>query len=204
MHCTLEKLAAYLRGTLSETESRAILKHIEEGCMICADRLSILEKVKSASDASEFVSPPEELSESVKRIYSARSFRRKVARKIREVSASLIYDSYLKPASAAFRYIGTQERQVLFRAGCYDIDYRITKAEDGKQFLLTGQLLTHSATDIDVSQFTAYLRPSRGRMLRSPVNELGEFEFTNVLSARYDVYIKSKSLEISLGEIDLR
>jgi hypothetical protein len=203
MHYTFEKLSDYLRGVLSEAESEAVVKHIQEGCDMCADRLSILRKLRLVSETSEFVSPPEELSESVKRIYSAPSSRRSVSRKVRELSASLVYDSYLKPTRAAFRSIGTRERQVLFTAGGYDIDYRITRAEDGKQFILTGQLLCHSAEGSDVSRFAVCLKPSRGKMLRSSVNEFGEFEFKNVQSARYVVYVESDSLRINLGKIDL-
>lgn len=203
MHYTFEQLAAYIRGSLPQEESDSIAEHIEGGCEMCAGRLSILEKLKASFEMPEFVSPAEELTDAVRNIFSTDNFGKRAARSVRELTASLIYDSYLKPAHATLRSMGVEERQVLLRAGDYEIDYRITKSEGRKRFILTGQLLTRSKPDLPVNRFSVYLKPRQGKTLMSPVSELGEFEFPNVRPARYRMYVGSESMKINLGLIDL-
>ena len=180
---TLGKLLAYLLRDMTDEEHRAVEKHIHEGCKMCAAKIKFLKRIESALKVSEFESPPDELIERVKSIYPVQRLRKKVAGKVREITASLVYDSYMQPAQATFRSVGVAERQILFKAGKYDIDYRISRTSDKKRFIVAGQLLSRSTSDDKLNRFIVYLKPSRGKTYKSQVGEFGWWDGTSFSSA---------------------
>src|SRR6185295_4634470 len=74
--------------------------------------------------------------------------RPKLAQRIGQAVASLVFDSFARPALAGVRSTETTNRQLLYRAGDYSIDLQIAPAERAKAELI-GQALKEGETSFE-------------------------------------------------------
>jgi hypothetical protein len=101
---------------------------------------------------------------------------------LRQIVASIVFDSFTQPAMAGVREIAaygqeTLMRQVVFQAEEYDIYLRLSMFEDHRDLL--GQILPRDAREF-VRDATLHLRHDDQRIASAAVNELGEFHFCDV------------------------
>lgn len=89
----------------------------------------------------------------------------------------------------------TQVRQMLFTAGDYAIDLRVTGT--GKKIAVKGQILGS-----DIENGTVTLEGETGHSQVS-LNESSMFEFKNLQGGAYSVTVTSKAIEIVVARIEI-
>jgi len=115
---------------------------------------------------------------------------------VQKVMAVLQMD--LSPDKAAFgerSASSSQIRQMLFGAGDYQIDLRITKANKG--FTVTGQILGEDSAEAEIKLF------NNGKNFTAKTNELSEFSFENIAKDKYTLSLTFKDKEIVIENIEI-
>jgi hypothetical protein len=94
---------------------------------------------------------------------------------LRQILASLTYDSFDQPLLAGVRHPGAAPRQLIFRAGEIDVDVKIESTERDEFVSLTGQVLSSKPNFFDNA--SVGLESDGVIRYRTHTNEVGEFSF---------------------------
>ena len=109
---------------------------------------------------------------------------------MRQITATLVFDSYDAPAPAGVRAIGDRPRRMIFKAGGIDIDVKIEATQMEKQISLDGQVLGNQ--EAFYKNAPVGLESHGVVRYTTTTNEVGEFTF--------DVPPDSYNLSIDLPE----
>src|SRR5215472_3557638 len=66
----------------------------------------------------------------------------------KQLNAQLLYDSFAQPMAPGTRSIAMSVRQMLYRAGPYQIDVQVEVQPDRNRLLVTGQLVDTTHPDL--------------------------------------------------------
>lgn len=132
-HLEFDRLADMAEGRLSDSERQQTLAHLS-GCSECSEKFNELERTieMMRSDTSEDV--PAYAFENAKNMFRAR-----VKPAVKQLLATLKFDSLLQTPEFAVRSAATSERQLLFNAGERDLHLQIKQR--GNQCVVLGQVL---------------------------------------------------------------
>jgi hypothetical protein len=142
---------------------------------------------------------PDDLVASAKEIFRAKKKIGEDRASLREIIASVIFDSFAQSVTAAVRAeAATYEqqqamRQVVFQAEDYDIYVRVSTFEDHRDLL--GQILPRDSQAF-VNDASLYLRHDDERIASTAVNELGEFQFCDVPDGMLSLQIDLPNMTI--------
>jgi hypothetical protein len=161
----------------------------------------LLEKLKLVNALPVLDQVPKELTGQAQRIFRPAGKRPDTS--VKELVATLLYDSKLKPAVATMRSVGALDRQMLFRTDDYHIDFRISQLSDEGQFIVSGQMLPRKKSALPPCRFEFCLVSSKGVVKKSNINDLGEFQLDGIESASYEVYLTGPEQRISVTTFDL-
>ena len=124
----------------------------------------------------------------------------KTESRLRQVMASLIFDSFLDPALAGARGTSVSARQLVMRAEEFDIHIKIWGDPDHRQML--GQLLPRSgARFVEAARF--HLLQNGERLETASVDETGEFHFLDVPEGDLSLQIDLPNLTV-IGALNVR
>jgi hypothetical protein len=87
----------------------------------------------------------------------------------------VLFDSSLQPIRDGVRSAGKQTRQMLFRAGPYQVDVQIEAIPDAPRLAIIGQLLNASDPQMIAREAHVTLSNRRGNLVHLITNEYGEF-----------------------------
>ena len=116
--------------------------------------------------------------------------------------AEMVFVARLRLFFAGARAAANGTRQMLFRAGSFEIDVQV-EAKPGSLIQITGQVLDVSRPDIRASGLHAVLRNRRGSTLYTLTNEFGEFQFEVKNPGDLELTLSTdekSSIVISLGD----
>ena len=120
--------------------------------------------------------------------------------RVRSVLASLVFDSFMQPASAGARGTTAAARQLVMRAEEFDIHVKIWGEDDHRQML--GQLLSRTGQDfIQTARF--HLLRNGERVESTTADEVGEFHFTEVPDGNLSLEIDLPNLTV-IGALDIK
>jgi hypothetical protein len=120
--------------------------------------------------------------------------------RLRSVLAAIIFDSYVQPAMAGARGTAPEARQIVLRAGQFDIHVKVWGEPDGKQML--GQLLSRDGETLGhAARF--HLMQNGARLETTATNEMGEFHFTDVPEGDLSLQLDLPHLTV-IGALNLR
>jgi hypothetical protein len=119
-------------------------------------------------------SAPEGLVRSAEAIFEAPT--RAWAPKLREIIASVVFDSFAQPSLAGARGT-TTARQIVLRAEEFDIHVRISGESERRH--MTGQVLARGETSFIQGAMLHLVRDGK-RFESTSVDKLGEFEFQGI------------------------
>src|SRR5262249_3198952 len=140
MKCpSFERLIDYLDSRLSDAESAVVAGHLADNCADCTENSNWYRHVRSVAAADDMVEPPMWVTRRAFKIPTTQQ-RRSLASSVGQIIASLVFDSFQRPALAGVRSTETANRQLLYRAGDYSLDLQIAFAESGSGNLI-GQVL---------------------------------------------------------------
>lgn len=193
-----ERLIDYLDGHLTQAEASRVSAHIESGCRRCAANREWYEKVRLVAGSDDMSEPPPWVLKRALRIFENRQTRSHLIERLGRAVASLVFDSFAKPAIAGVRSTATNDRQLLYRAGDYSIDLQITPASQSRADLI-GQVLREGEASFS-SVAAIRLELSRGGevLISTATNDMGEFAFNNLGQGEYDLLVETTEGSITV------
>jgi hypothetical protein len=172
-HFSTEEWVDFVNQLLTTGQQEAMQTHLATGCKRCTETVSIWQKVREAATAESSYQPSPDAVRIAKAAFAASGLAqtKKESRGLVEV----LFDSFLQPAVAGARSVVVGTRQMLYRAGPYQIDIQIEPKPGSNRIIVTGQLLALSHTDVLGRDIQVTLSNHRGHSVIAPTNQFGEF-----------------------------
>jgi len=173
MHLSSEEALDIIEGRASDDQIRFWRNHVQN-CPSCNQQLNDWEGIRSLLKREHLENAPE----SAIRIAGAilQAPRTEERSGIRQVIASLVYDSFADPALAGARGTAAQH-QFLLSAMEFDIHIRVWQT--GAERRMTGQILSRDKQS-DLSGAHLHLLHQGKRFGSTEADAFGEFEFDEV------------------------
>jgi hypothetical protein len=194
MHLSEDNALNLLDGRALESELPVWTSHLED-CTDCHEQLNFWREMLVNLNRSHLESAPEPLIRNAHAIFQAGRARLPKLREMRQVLASLIFDSFTQPALAGAR--GTSSagsaRQLVLRAEEFDIHLRIWGSAEQRR--ITGQVLPRGESSF-VGGANLHLMRDGERCGSASVDNFGEFEFPFVPEGTLNLQVDLPHLTI--------
>ena len=202
MKCpSFETLIDFLDDRLTVAEAESVAAHVEAGCDRCAETRDWYENVRLIASSDESVEPPPWILKRAIRIFENQP-RPGVMERIGAAVASLVFDSFARPAVAGVRSTETAARQMLYRAGNYSVDLQI---ESSGQSLceLKGQVLREGEAAFESVRRLTLELTGESETRSAVTDQMGEFAFGAVRPGDYELRIKMAEGTITIPELPI-
>ena len=197
MHLSAEIALDWIDGRLAKGQENFWRDHLEL-CKECTRDVEGWRELKTNLRRPYLRSASSETIRQVTQIF--RPAPPKTESRLRQVMASLIFDSFLDPALAGARGTSVSARQLVMRAEEFDIHIKIWGDPDHRQML--GQLLPRSgARFVEAARF--HLLQNGERLETASVDETGEFHFLDVPEGDLSLQIDLPNLTV-IGALNVR
>ena len=199
MRCpSVTQLLSFAQKELLSREAEGIGAHLDAGCERCHRRLSQLQKVLSVTAIRSLKEPPEWL------VHQALAHFGQIKSQPREslrsgTLALLVVDSFAEERLLGFRGTGLMSRQMLYRAGEYDIDLSIDYDESSQSVAIIGQSMPLRKDLATVAGAHVELLRGSHVACATKMNEFGEFILDGIPEEIYDLRIALKDEEIKIA-----
>jgi hypothetical protein len=180
----------FLEGRLSY-DQEDFWRHHLEFCGDCTETLDQWEHLRFGLRRSHLKSAPAHVLERAFHIFPYRT--NEGGSRIRRVLASIVFDSFLEPGLAGARGVTAAARQLLLHADEFDIHLQILGEEDRMQML--GQVLPRTPGAFATTARFHLLRNGE-RLETTFVDDLGEFQFTDVLKGDLSLQVDLPNLTV--------
>ena len=172
-HYSTEEWVDFVNHTVTAARQEAMQKHLATGCKGCKETVSLWQKVSKTAAAEANYQPPADTVRLAKAAYLTTRLNtpQKESRSLVEV----LFDSFLQPATAGARSIVIGTRQMLYRAGPYQIDIQIEPKQSTDRLIITGQLLDLGNPGVLGSDIQVTISNQRGNSVVATTNQFGEF-----------------------------
>ena len=197
MHLSPEIALDWIDGRLAKGQENFWRDHLEL-CKECTRDVEGWRELKTNLRRPYLRSASSETIRQVTQIF--RPAPPKTESRLRQVMASLIFDSFLDPALAGARGTSVSARQLVMRAEEFDIHIKIWGDPDHRQML--GQLLPRSG-DRFVEAARFHLLQNGERLETASVDETGEFHFLDVPEGDLSLQIDLPNLTV-IGALNVR
>ena len=195
MKCpSFERLIDYLDSRLTEAEAAVVAGHLAGNCADCTENRDWYRHLRSVASTDDTVEPPLWVTKRAFKIPTHR--RRSIASAVGQIIASLVFDSFQRPALEGVRSTETANRQMLFRAGDYSVDLQIALAERGGGNLIGQVLKEGDPTFESVSGLQLHVTRGDEIVFSAVTNQMGEFKVSGMNQGQYGLRV-----ELSDGEI---
>jgi hypothetical protein len=180
MHFNPDRALDMVDGTMPGAEYRFWNAHIDS-CSECAVELHDWSTLAGWVKREHLLNAPADVLTSAKKIFQTQKTPQSYPF-LRQIVASITFDSFAQPAFAGSRAQLAAEgqvilRQVVLRAEEFDIHIRISTLDDRRELL--GQILPRGSSTF-IKDARLHLRHEEERIGSSKVNDLGEFQFSDV------------------------
>ncbi|HEX8090869.1 MAG TPA: zf-HC2 domain-containing protein [Blastocatellia bacterium] len=204
MKCpSFERLIDYLDDRLDRAEADRFATHLSAGCLQCAETRDWYERVCVIAADDESIEPPSWVFKRAVRVFENRPSHPRIAERIGQIAASLIFDSLAQHAVAGVRSTETINRQLLYRAGNYSIDLQVAPGEHMRADL-TGQVLKEGEAAFEsVTGLSLEIFREGGPVLSAQTGDMGEFKISGVECGVYDLRIDVGNGSITVAGLPL-
>ena len=197
MHLSPEIALDWIDGRLAKGQENFWRDHLEL-CKECTRDVEGWRELKTNLRRPHLRSASGETIQQVTQIF--RPAPPKTESRLRQVMASLIFDSFLDPALAGARGTSVSARQLVMRAEEFDIHIKIWGDPDHRQML--GQLLPRSGVRF-VESARFHLLQNGERLETASVDETGEFHFLDVPEGDLSLQIDLPNLTV-IGALNVK
>lgn len=187
-----ERLVDYLDGKLTREEGEMVEAHLSAGCPSCVEARDWYTQVRQIAASDDSQEPPAWVLKRAFRIFEAKR-RPRLAERIGQVVASLVFDSLMRPALSGVRSTETTNRQLLYRANDYSIDLQISPSDAGAD--LIGQVL-REGEDAFESVSNLELRLTGENSYAATTDAMGEFAIRGIEHGVYDLRVELGSTSL--------
>jgi hypothetical protein len=190
MHLNSEIAVDFIEVRLPKDEQTFWQKHLE-GCNECTEDLGSWQQLVTDLKRSHLKSVPAAVRNNVIEFFPRR--RGESGSGVRSVIATLIFDSFRQTAFAGARGPSAAARQLVMRAEDFDVHIKVWGEPEHRQML--GQLLPRSGESfVRVARF--HLLRNGERIETVPIDEMGEFQFTDVPEGDLSLQIDLPNLTV--------
>lgn len=193
-HLSLTKLADLAEGRMATTERTISSAHLST-CGRCAAKFTRLEHVLGLMRTDKTEDAPPELVSRALHLFRPRAAVKAPSLRERLVAA-LSFDSLQMSPAYGVRSGQAASRQLLYSAGDYDLDLRITQISEG--WVVSGQVLG----DVCVGgQVELEGEPDRAQV---DLNDQCEFKLPPVPTGSYNLRLRLTGAEVEIPQLELR
>jgi hypothetical protein len=196
MHINSEITLDFVEARLDKTLELQWSGHLES-CSECSTKMNDWRRFCELLKPSRLESAPSWMLASAVALFQPQG-RVEARRSIRQVIATLFYDSFAQPAFAGARGT-TATRQVVLRAEKFDVHMRIWMTGESRELL--GQIQPRD-TAAFVESARLHLLKDGKRVRSAETNALGEFHFSYVPDGSLDLQIDLPHLTV-IGILDI-
>lgn len=192
-HIPFDRLVDWVEKRLPVETQNQVQAHLAI-CAQCQRDTAQIEHMLSTMRSDTAIDPPPAVVNRAVRLFARRVAPTQTL--LQQISATLRFDSFIMTPAVGMRSGTPAPRQLLFNAGDYDLDLRITPSDQPAHWLLSGQLLgtVTPAGTVVCSGATTH---------KAPLSPLGEFALPPVVSGAYTLVIHLTDVEIMIGALTL-
>jgi hypothetical protein len=172
-HFTTEEWIDFVNRAVPGDKLRDMREHLGSGCQRCGQTVNLLEKIRTRAAEAASYQPPDHIVRAAKAQFAIAGLggKRKETNSLIEV----LFDSFSQPAVAGARSVGTETRQMLYRAEPYQIDVQLEAQPEGNRLAVTGQLMDARHPEIVGRDVQVTLSNRHGDLVKTVTNQFGEF-----------------------------
>ncbi len=195
MHLNIETALDLMEGRLETTLEHQWTSHLAS-CIECEKQMEEWQALRLSLKRPHLESAPELLLKSAAALFQppARTAERMG---LRQIIATVLYDSFAQPSFAGARG-ATATRQVVLRAEEFDIHVRIWATSDSRE--LIGQIQPRGTTTF-IETARLHLLQNGERISSAEVNDIGEFRFSFIPEGFLSLQIDLPHLTV-IGALD--
>lgn len=194
------RLVAWVCQEVSDAEWARIEGHLRK-CSACRREVSQIEALIHLMQTDESVEAPPEARAAVLRLFER--IRGEASSRIPRWIASLVRDTWMRPALAGVRGPAEMTRQFLYRGGGYEIALTVEPVES-QRVRVMGQILPLSDQPEEVAGRDVSLWREEKEVARGRTNHLGEFEFAAIPEGIYQWEIHLEGKQVWIPQLDAR
>jgi hypothetical protein len=202
MRCPkFEQLVDYLDNRLTEAESATVSAHLATDCLSCAETRSWYDRVRGITANDESIEPPTWVLKRAVKIFGTQRDRPRLVERIGQAVASLVFDSFARPALSGIRSTETSNRQLLYRAGDYSVDLQVAPSDQSRADLI-GQVLREGETTFESVSGLRLEIARGGEYTYSAVTDaMGEFKIMGMDCGIYDLRVELSEGSITVPQL---
>jgi hypothetical protein len=193
----MEQLFAWTQNQLRGGEAERIHAHLETGCTACQTQLEHLRQMLAATAGRHLLKIPDWLRQQGMNLFAWRQTQRREPRPER-LPAFLLVDSFAEGPLMGFRSAGAMSRQMLYRAGPYNINLSMSCLEPSRAIDVMGQPMPLNASLEAVAGADVELLNAFGIAGATRSNEFGAFILGGVAEGIYDLRITLTDEELDI------
>lgn len=198
MNCaSIDQLFALTQNQLPVEQAQRIHVHLDTGCVECRDRLNQLHQMQTITNSPHFIKPPDRLPPQATRLFAGHQPNPRQT-PLKRLPAVLLVDSFAEGQPLGFRSIGSMSRQMLFRAGHYDINLSLDYVEQHRAIDIMGQPVPLGASLDTVAGAEVELLRESTIAGTTQSNEFGAFILSTIPEGIYDLRIKLTDTELDV------
>jgi hypothetical protein len=193
----IEQLFALAHDQLSPVDAGRVGVHLDAGCDACGNQLNQLQKLVDSMTHRELVDLPAWLMRQAMNFFTWHRAK-SGERQSEAIPAILVVDSFADGRLLGFRGAGPMSRQLLYRAGEYDIDLSLDYMEPTQLVDIMGQPMPLNADASAVAGAQVKLLEGTQLAFGTQTNEFGEFIIDGVRQGLYDLRLELKDGQINI------
>jgi len=190
----------FARGFVPPEHRREMQNHLAGGCAHCQDILDFCNRLSGTCDRITRSVVPDDLTGKAWNIFPVRPPER--LRRVQQIVAELVYDSFLVPSPAGLRSTWQVGWQGLFHAGDCSVDLRVEPELRSSKASLVGQISDHVAPANAMNDIPVCIRSGKLVVAETRSNRFGEFQMDYEQQARLQLCIYldggSKCIQVPL------
>lgn len=189
-HIPFDRLVDWVEARLSVEERNQLQQHLTT-CAHCQQELTQVERLFGLMQSDTSVDPPPAVVNRALRIFRPRLTPATAPPLLQRIVAALQFDSLQLSPAVGLRSGAAAPRQLLFSAGDYDLDLRLTPTEQTAHWTVAGQVLGS-----DVITGTVALQGPTS--YQTPLVAPGEFLLPAVAVGEYLLVVHLPDQEIAV------
>ena len=189
-HIPFDRLIDWVEARLTTEERNQLQSHLTD-CAHCRQELAQVERLFGLMQHDTSVDPPPAVINRALRIFQPRLSPTTSPPLLKRIVAALQFDSLQRSPALGLRS-GTAPRQLLFTAGDYDLDLRLTPTDKAELWVVAGQVLGDDTITGNVALQGATAN------YQAPLVAPGEFLLPTVAAGEYTLVVHLPNQEIAI------
>jgi hypothetical protein len=173
-HFAEQEWIEFTREKVTPERHEAMQQHLDAACEACWKAFELWRHALAIADREAGYQPPESAVRSVKGTFALYK-PVGVGSRVREI-AQLILDTFEQPMLAGVRSANSAARQLLYKAGPFQIDVRLAPVLGSGRVSLAGQVMNAEAPKKGLHELPVVLRSGELKRARTMTNQFGEFQ----------------------------